>query len=114
MKYIAEVDGLELPIEILDDHHICFGKEILEVNLAAISGQPLYSLILNGESFEGYVYQDDGSWQVILLGRSYSVKIEDEREKRLRSSGVNNGKLGKTIQQRARVQYGFFSFRNQL
>jgi biotin carboxyl carrier protein len=86
MKYITEVDGLEFPIEILDDHHIRFGKEILNVDLAAVSGQPLYSMIVNGESFEGYVYPDERSWQVLLMGRSYSVNIEDEREKRLRTS----------------------------
>lgn len=86
MKYIAEVDGLEFPIEILDEHHICFGGEIIEVDLAAVSGQPLYSLIMNGESFEGYVYPDETSWQVLLLGRSYSISIEDEREKRLRTA----------------------------
>ena len=86
MKYIAEVDGLEFPVEILDEHHIRFGEEILEVDLAAVSGQPLYSLIVNGESFEGYVYPNEGDWQVLLLGRSYSVKIEDEREKRLQAS----------------------------
>jgi biotin carboxyl carrier protein len=86
MKYIAEVDGLEFPVEILDDHHIRFGKEILEVDLAAVSGQPLYSLIVNGESFEGYVYPDEQRWQVLLRGRSYSVNIEDEREKRLQTS----------------------------
>ena len=85
MKYIAEVDGLEFPVEIMDEHHICFGGEILEVDLAAVSGQPLYSLIVNGESFEGYVYPDEQSWQVLLLGRSYSISIEDEREKRLRA-----------------------------
>ena len=86
MKYIAEVDGLEFPVEILDEHHIRFGKEILDVDLAAVSGQPLYSMIVNGESFEGYVYPNEGGWQVLLLGRSYSVTIEDEREKRLRTS----------------------------
>ena len=86
MKYIAEVDGLEFPIEIMDEHHICFGQEILEVDLAAVSGQPLYSLIVNGELFEGYVYPDEQSWQVLLLGRSYAVSIEDEREKRLRAA----------------------------
>ncbi|MGA2504847.1 MAG: biotin/lipoyl-containing protein [Anaerolineales bacterium] len=86
MKYIAEVDGLEFPIEILDEHHICFGGETIEVDLAAVSGQLLYSLIVNGESFEGYVYPDERSWQVLLLGRSYSIFIEDEREKRLRTT----------------------------
>lgn len=86
MKYIAEVDGLEFPVEILDEHHLRFGKEILDVDFTAVSGQPLYSLIVNGESFEGYIYPDEGNWQVLLLGRSYSVNIEDEREKRLRTS----------------------------
>jgi len=86
MKYIAEVDGLDFPVEILDDHHVRFGEEILEVDLSAVNGQPLYSLIVNKESFEGYVYPDEGGWQVLLLGRSYSVNIEDEREKRLKSS----------------------------
>jgi acetyl/propionyl-CoA carboxylase alpha subunit len=89
MKYIAEVDGLEFPVEIMDEHHICFGGEILEIDLAAVSGQPLYSLIVNGESFEGYVYPDEQSWQVLLLGRSYSISIEDEREKRLRTSDTS-------------------------
>jgi biotin carboxyl carrier protein len=95
MKYIAEVDGLEFPVEILDEHHICFGKEILEVDLAVVSGQPLYSLIVNGESFEGYVYPDERSWQVLLLGRSYSVNIEDEREKKLRTSDTGHASFGR-------------------
>jgi acetyl/propionyl-CoA carboxylase alpha subunit len=90
MKYIAEVDGLKLQVEILDEHHVCFGNEILEVDLAAISGQPFYSLIVNGESFEGYVYLNEDCWQVLLLGRSYSISIEDERENRLRTSNAGN------------------------
>jgi len=95
MKYIAEVDGLEIPVEILDEHHVCFGKEILDVDLAAVSGQPLYSLIVNGESFEGYVYPDERGWQVLLMGRSYSVNIEDEREKRLQTSETNLASPGR-------------------
>jgi biotin carboxyl carrier protein len=95
MKYIAEVDGLEFPVEIVDEHHICFGKEILDVDLAAVSGQPLYSMIVNGESFEGYVYPDERGWQVLLMGRSYTVSIEDEREKRLRSSETGIASLGR-------------------
>ncbi len=86
MKYIARVDDLEFPVEILDEHHVRFGEEILEVDLSPVSGQPLYSLLVNGEFFEGYVYPDDGNWQVLLLGRSYLVNIEDAREKHLRAS----------------------------
>jgi biotin carboxyl carrier protein len=85
MKYIAEVDGLEFPVEILDDHHIRFGENVLEVDLAAVGGEPLYSLIVNGESFEGYVYPGEDGWQVLLLGQFYQVHVEDEREKRLKT-----------------------------
>ena len=94
MRYIAEVDGLQFPIEILDEHHVRFGGDVLQIDLATVSGEPLYSLIINGESFEGYVYPDEDGWQVLLLGQFYQVRVEDERENRLRSAipgSVNAG-----------------------
>ncbi len=84
MKYIAEIDGLEFPVEIIDREHVRFGEQILEVNLAAVSGQPLYSLLVNGKSYEAYVYPEEAGWQVLLFGHAYSIQVEDEREKRLR------------------------------
>jgi len=87
MKYIAEVDGLEFLVEIIDEQHVRFGDEILQINLAAVNGVPLYSLIVNNESFEGYVYPDDAGWQVLLQGQFYQIRVEDEREKRLRTAG---------------------------
>lgn len=88
MKYIAEIDGMEFPVEILDEHHVRFGEEIIDVDLAAVSGQPLYSLLVNGESYEGYIYPDEDTWQVLLLGQFYSVQVTDERERRLRTSAL--------------------------
>ena len=86
MRYIAEVDGLDFPVEIIDEHHVRFGDEVLEVDLAAVSGEPLYSLVVNHESYEGYVYADEDRWQVHLLGQFYQVRVEDERERRLGST----------------------------
>ena len=94
MKYIAEIDGMEFPVEILDEHHIRFGEEIIDVDLAAVSGQPLYSLLVNGESYEGYIYPDEDSWQVLLLGQFYSVQVTDERERRLRTSDLGTTTTG--------------------
>jgi biotin carboxyl carrier protein len=94
MKYVAEVDGQDFPVEIIDEHHVRFGEEILEVDLAAVSGEPLYSLIVNGESYEGYVYPDEEGWQVHLLGQFYQVRVEDEREKRLRMAGNGAQRAG--------------------
>ncbi len=84
MKYVAEVDGLDFSLEIIDDHHVRFGDEVLEVDLAAVSGQPLFSLVVNHESYEGYVYPDEDEWQVHLLGQLFQVRVEDERETHLR------------------------------
>ncbi len=84
MKYIAEVDGLEFPVEIIDEHHVRFGEEVLEVDLSTVSGESLYSLMVNNESYEGYVYPDEERWQVLLRGQFYQVRVEDEREKRLK------------------------------
>ncbi len=86
MKYIAEVDGLEFPVEILDERHVRFGEAVLEVDLTAVGGEPLYSLILNGEFYEGYVFPDEDAWQVLLQGQFYQVHVEDEREKRLKTA----------------------------
>jgi biotin carboxyl carrier protein len=94
MKYIATVDGLEFPVEILDEHHVRFGDEVLEVDLSAVSGEPLYSLIVNGESFEGYVYPDEDTWQVHLLGQFYQIRVEDERERRLRTLSASAERPG--------------------
>lgn len=85
MKYIAEIDGLEFPVEILEKGRVRFGEQILEVDLAAISGQPLYSLLVNGKSYEAYVYPEEDGWKVLLLGHAYSVRVQGEQERRLRS-----------------------------
>jgi biotin carboxyl carrier protein len=64
------------------------------VNFESVSGQPVYSLILEGKSFESYVYQGDEDWQVLLHGHNFQVKVEDEREKRLKAAaggGVAEG-----------------------
>jgi biotin carboxyl carrier protein len=94
VKYLTEIDGMEFPVEILDEHHVRFGEEIIEVDLASVSGQPLYSLLVNGESYEGYVYPDDDTWQVLLLGKFYSVQVMDERERRLRATDLDTVESG--------------------
>jgi biotin carboxyl carrier protein len=43
-------------------------------------------LILDGKSYESFVYQSEEDWDVLLRGRQYQVKVEDEREKRLRAA----------------------------
>ena len=94
MNYVTTIDGKEFQIEILDEHRVRIGDRIIAVDFESISGQPVFSLIVDGKSYESYVYQSDEGWQVLLHGRQFEVTVEDEREKRLKAAaggGVAEG-----------------------
>jgi biotin carboxyl carrier protein len=86
MKYITTVDDKQFSVEIIDEKHISVDGKVYEVDFESVSGQPVYSLILDGKSHEAYVAAGDNNWQVLLRGRLFPVTVEDEREKRLRSA----------------------------
>ena len=87
MKYVTTIDNQQFDIEVVDEHHLRLGDRLLQVDFESVSGQPVFSLILDGKSFEAFVYQGEQDWDVLLRGRQYQVKVEDEREKRLRAAG---------------------------
>jgi biotin carboxyl carrier protein len=84
MKYITTVEGKQFVVEIIDEKHVSVDGKVYEIDFESVSGQPVYSLIVDGKSHEGYAAQGDENWQVLLHGRLYPVTVEDEREKRLR------------------------------
>jgi biotin carboxyl carrier protein len=86
MRYITTIEGKQFLVEIIDDKHVSVDGKIYEVDFESVSGQPVYSLIVDGKSHEGYVAQAEDQWQVLLRGRLYPISVEDEREKRLRSA----------------------------
>src|SRR5512143_2248402 len=86
MKYITTVEGKQFTVEIIDEKHVSVDGKLYEVDFEAVSGQPVYSLILDGKSHESYIARGDDNWQVLLRGRLYQVTVEDEREKRLRAA----------------------------
>jgi len=87
MNYITTIEDHDYQVEIVDERHVRIGGRLLAVDFESVSGQPVYSLIVDGKSYEAYVYQRDDQWQVLLRGRLYPAQIEDEREKRLRAAG---------------------------
>ncbi|HSL46537.1 MAG TPA: biotin/lipoyl-containing protein [Anaerolineales bacterium] len=86
MRYITTVEDKQFLVEIIDEKHVSVDGKVYEVDFESVSGQPVYSLIVNGRSHEGYVAQSEDFWQVLLRGRLYPILVEDEREKRLRSA----------------------------
>ena len=86
MKYISVVNGKEYTIEIIDERRITINGQEITVDFNSVSGQPVYSLLVDGKSFEGFVYPGQEEWEVLLMGRQYPVTVEDERERRLKAA----------------------------
>ena len=86
MKYITTVGEREYTIEIVNRNLVIVDGIPYEVDFASVSGQPVYSLLLDGKSYEGYMYADEDAWEVLLQGIMYNIQVEDEREKRLRQA----------------------------
>ena len=84
MKYATTVGDTAFTVEVVDAHHVSLNGQLMEVDFENISGQPVYSLLIDGRSYEAYVNEDENGWQVLLLGQQYPVQVEDERERRLR------------------------------
>ncbi len=83
--YIATVNGQEYRVEILDDGRVAVNDRVYEVDFQSINGQPLYSLLVSGHSYEAIVAFVDDAWEVFIKGVLYRVRVEDERESRLRA-----------------------------
>lgn len=86
MKYVTTIGQTAFSVEVLDKQHVSVNGKVMDVDFETISGQPVYSLLLDGKSFEAYVYEGEEELQVLLLGRQYPVTVEDEREKRLKAA----------------------------
>jgi biotin carboxyl carrier protein len=86
MKYITTIGEREYSIEIINQQLILLDGIPYEVDFASVSGQPVYSLLVDGKSYEGYMYANDDDWEVLLQGNLYNVQVEDERERRLRQA----------------------------
>jgi biotin carboxyl carrier protein len=86
MKYITTVEDRQYLVEVIDEKHVSVDGKLYNVDFESVSGQPVFSLIVDGKSHEAYVQEGDDNWQVLMRGRLYPVKVEDEREKRLRAA----------------------------
>jgi biotin carboxyl carrier protein len=84
MKYIATLNDIAYEIEINAEDQVTVNGQHLAIDFCSVSGQPVYSLIANGESYEAYVQPTDAGLEVLLEGRLYIVHVEDERQHRLR------------------------------
>jgi biotin carboxyl carrier protein len=86
MKYVTTIKGHEYIVDILDEHRVSVDGVIYQMDFMPVGDQPVYSLMLDGQSFDGHVYPNEDTWQVLFHGNMFTATVEDEREKRLRAS----------------------------
>ena len=86
MKYVTRIGDCEYLVDIIDDRHVVVDEVIYEVDFDSVSDQPVYSLLVDGQSYESFVYHSEEGLQVLLHGTLYPANVEDEREKRLRAA----------------------------
>ena len=86
MKYITTINDREYSVEILDERRVVVDGVCYAVDFESVSGQPVFSLLVDGKSYEAYIYDSDDALEVLLRGALYSAAVVDEREHRLRSA----------------------------
>ena len=86
MKYITTIYGREYTVELIDDHQVSLDGKVYKIDFLPVGDQPVYSLLLDGVSYDALVYLEDDQWQVTFEGEMYLATVEDEREKRLRAT----------------------------
>lgn len=82
MRYFATIDGEEYVIDV--------GKESITVNdreyavdFEDLIERGMVSLLLNNHSIEAIVEAEDEVSEVLIKGELYSVRVQDERTRRL-------------------------------
>ena len=86
MKYIATIKGQSFEIDINEAGEILADGRRLQVDFQSVADQPIYSMLLNNESFEANVSSGKTGVEVLLRGRLFLVDVEDERQRRLRET----------------------------
>jgi biotin carboxyl carrier protein len=70
---------------VLDDRHILLDGKPFEVDFTAIGKEQVFSLLINGRSLEALAVPMDGGWQVLLHGKMFEARVEDEQAIRVRA-----------------------------
>ncbi len=86
MKYVTAVGEQTYTIEINREGEITVDGVTRRADLRAIDGLGTYSLLIDDESHEALVETRGGEIGVLLRGRFYLIRVQDERERRLAES----------------------------
>jgi biotin carboxyl carrier protein len=88
VKYFALIDNQEYEVEI-DGEQVWVNGDLVDIDFSRSGVPELYSMLIDGRSFEVLIEEHRQDYAVSLRGEQYHVRVEDERTRRL-----NEGRRG--------------------
>jgi acetyl/propionyl-CoA carboxylase alpha subunit len=94
-EYYVEVEGHELGLDVSEgqegtavrlispQHSEPHQVDFVPVHYSAQTGAGLYSLLVDGKSYQLYIERIDGGYRVALWGHRFDLRVLSEREWRL-------------------------------
>ncbi len=80
MRYTVVVEERSFEIEVTTEGQVWVNQELVDVDLEGVDGMPLYSLLVDHQSFETHLAQaDEGECLVAVSGRPYRASIQTEK-----------------------------------
>jgi biotin carboxyl carrier protein len=80
MKYEVTVEGETFLIEIEDEGKVFVNSQAHAVDMQSIDDLSLYSLLVDNNSYETFIEEEKGQFQVLLhTGEMYSVQVKGGR-----------------------------------
>ena len=89
MKYITTVDNEEFIVDINREGEVTINGIPRAVDIQSIGNASVYSLIVDGRSYDIFVEDRDEDFLVVMWGGLFEVKVQDERTRRL--AGLRRG-----------------------
>lgn len=83
VKYISTVNDQKFVIQIDHEGRITVDDRTFEIDFKQLSESGVLSLLLENQSYEAIVEERDDTWEVLIQGELYSVRVQDERAYRL-------------------------------
>lgn len=83
MKYIAAVGEHEFTIDVDRGGEVSVDGMSHAVDIQGVGGVSMYSLIIDGKSYDVFIEEGDEGYVVVVWGGVYEVAVQDERTRRL-------------------------------
>ncbi|NOY78530.1 MAG: biotin/lipoyl-binding protein [Calditrichaeota bacterium] len=87
MKYFVTIEDKEYEFDLNGNHDrptLILENQPIPVDFKKIGDSSVYSLLLDGQSYEVWVQPQNGTFQIGIEGASYLAKVEDERKRLLK------------------------------